>query len=90
MIVPALSTTAPPGVTLSMKGNGRLESITSGDGQTIMICGVPLNSMSLYVRNDDQVVAALAAPFVVAGEIRPGFGSTCGPVEYRSRAKIGG
>jgi len=70
MAVPALATTAPAGVTLSIASDGRVERITSGDGQTIVVRGVPLNSMNLYVRGD-QVVAALATPFMVAGEMQP-------------------
>jgi hypothetical protein len=69
MAVPALATTAPAGVTLSIAGDGRVERIASGHGQTIVVRGVPLNTMSLYVRGD-QVVAALAAPFMVAGEMQ--------------------
>jgi hypothetical protein len=70
MAVPTLAATAPAGVTLSIASDGRLERITSGDGQTIVVRGVPLNSMSLYVRGD-QVIAALAEPLMVAGEMRP-------------------
>jgi hypothetical protein len=70
MAVPALATTAPAGVTLSIVSDGRVERITSGDGQTIVVRGVPLNSMNFYVRGD-QVVAALADSFMVGGEMRP-------------------
>jgi hypothetical protein len=70
MVVPALATTAPAGVTLSIVSDGRVERIASGNGQTIVVRGVPLNSMNLYVRGD-QVVAALAESFMVGGEMRP-------------------
>jgi hypothetical protein len=70
LVVPALSTMAPPGVTLLVTNNGRLETMSSGHGQTIVVRGVPLNSMNLSLRGD-QVVAVLAAPFPVAGEMRP-------------------
>jgi hypothetical protein len=80
--IPALATRAPPGVTLSVANDGRLVEIGSGHGQTIVVRGVPLTSMlyvdvdgypfaaSLYVSGND-VVAALAEPFVVAGEMQP-------------------
>jgi len=42
----------------------------SGHGQAIVVRGVPLNSMDLYLRGD-QAVAALAEPFMVAGEMQP-------------------
>jgi hypothetical protein len=70
LAVSALSTMAPPGVTLSVASSGRLERMSSGHGQTIVVRGAPLNSMNLHVRGD-QVVATLAAPFMVAGEMRP-------------------
>jgi hypothetical protein len=70
LAMPALSTTAPPGVTLLVTSNGRLENMSSGHGQTIVVRGVPLNSMNLSLRGD-HVVAALAAPFMVDGEMRP-------------------
>jgi hypothetical protein len=43
--------------------------MTSGRGQTIVVRGAPLNSMNRYGRGDQ--VVALAAPFMVAGEMRP-------------------
>jgi len=70
LAIPALATTAPAGVTLSVARDGRLERINSGHGQTILVRGVPLNSMNFYLRGD-QVVASLAEPFMVAGEMRP-------------------
>jgi hypothetical protein len=70
LAVPALSTMAPAGVTLSVSSDGRLERITSGHGQTIAVRGVPLNSMNFYVRGD-RVLAPLAEPFMVEGEMRP-------------------
>jgi len=70
MAVPSLATTAPAGVTLIVADDRRIERITSGNGQTIVVRGVPLNSMNFYVRGD-QVVAALAEPFRVAGEMQP-------------------
>jgi hypothetical protein len=69
MAIPA-STTAPAGITLSVAGDGRVERITSGNDQTIIVRGVPLNSMNFCVRRDG-VVAALAEPFLVEGEMRP-------------------
>jgi hypothetical protein len=70
LVIPALSTMAPHGVTLFVTSSGRVERINSGYGQTIVVRGVPLDSMNLYVRGD-QVVAALAVPYTVAGELRP-------------------
>jgi hypothetical protein len=68
-VIPALAATAPPGTTLRVTQNGRLESAT-GNGATMVVRGVPLNSMHLYVRGD-RVVAPLTEPFAVAGEMRP-------------------
>ena len=59
-----------PGVTLLVTSSGRLENMSAGLGQTILVHGVPLNSMNLSLRGD-QVVAALAAPFWFADEMRP-------------------
>ncbi len=70
LAVPELATEVPAGVTLYAAENGRLERISSGHGQTIVVRGVPLNSMNFYVRGG-QVVAALAEPFHVAGGIQP-------------------
>lgn len=69
MQVPALATTAPAGVTLWVASDGRLTRIASGHGQTIVVRGVPLNSMNFFMRGD-QVVAALAEPFMVAGAMQ--------------------
>jgi len=68
--IPALATTAPPGVTLFVANDGRLERIDSGHGQTIVVRGVPLNSMNFRLQGD-QVVSELAERFFVAGEMRP-------------------
>jgi hypothetical protein len=68
--IPTLAATAPAGVTLSVADDGRVERISSGYGQTIVVRGVPLNSMNFYLRGD-QVVAPLAEAFMVAGETRP-------------------
>jgi hypothetical protein len=68
--IPALATTAPPGVTLTIAPDGRLEEIDSGHGQTIVVCGVPLNSKNFRV-NGDQVVSELAQPFVIDGRMLP-------------------
>jgi len=70
LAVPELSTEAPAGATLFVSGDGRLDRMNSGHGQTIVVRGVPLNSMNFYVRGE-QVVAALAEPFPVAGELQP-------------------
>ena len=69
LVIPALAATAPPGATLHVTHNGQLERVSSG-GATMVVRGVPLNSMNLYVRGD-RVVAPLKKPFAVAGEIRP-------------------
>jgi hypothetical protein len=69
LVIPALAATAPPGATLHVTHDGRLERVSSG-GATMVVRGVPLNSMNLYVRGD-RVAAALKEPFAVAGEIRP-------------------
>jgi hypothetical protein len=68
--IPALATIAPPGVTLSVANDGRLERIGSGHGQTILVHGMPLNSKSFEVRGR-LVASELSEPFVVAREIRP-------------------
>jgi hypothetical protein len=102
---PERMSAGPPGVTLSVANDGRLEAIGSGHGQTIMVRGVPLTSMlyvdagcgcvfaaSLFVRGD-HVVAALKEPFVVAGEMRrpaPGSVSTLRTGMYRWPARAGG
>ncbi len=70
LVIPALATTAPPGATLHVTDNGRLESASSGNGATMVVRGVPLDSMHLFVRGD-RVVAPLKEPFAVAGEMRP-------------------
>jgi hypothetical protein len=67
--LPALATTAPAGVTLFVASDGRLVSINSGHGQTIVVRGVPLDSMNLFIRGD-RVVAALARPFKISGTIQ--------------------
>jgi hypothetical protein len=70
LVIPALAATAPPGATLLVTHNGRLESASSGNGATMVVRGVPLDSMNLLVRGD-RVVAPLKEPFAVAGEMRP-------------------
>jgi hypothetical protein len=70
LVIPALAATAPPGATLHVTHDGRLERASSGNGATMVVRGVPLNSMHLYVRGD-RVVAPLTEPFAVAGEMRP-------------------
>jgi hypothetical protein len=70
LVIPALAATAPPGTTLHVTHNGRLESASSGNGATMVVRGVPFDSMNLYVRGD-RVVAPLKEPFAVAGEMRP-------------------
>jgi hypothetical protein len=70
LVIPALATTAPPGATLHVTHNGRLERASSGNGATMVVRGVALDSMHLYVRGD-RVVAPLKQPFAVAGEMRP-------------------
>jgi len=68
--IPALATTAPPGVTLSIANDGRLLSIGSGHGQTIRVRGVPLNSKAFMLRGE-IVASELAEPFAIAGETLP-------------------
>ena len=70
VFIPALATTAPPGVTLSIADDGRLTGIGSGHGQTIVVRSVPLNSRSFRLQGE-QVVAELAEPFCIAGTMRP-------------------
>jgi hypothetical protein len=70
MYVPILDTTAPPGVTLSIADDGRLENIGSGHGQVITVRGLPLSSTEFRV-HDDQIIAELAEPSMVAGETLP-------------------
>jgi hypothetical protein len=67
--LPELATTAPPGVTLSIADDGRLDHIGSGHGQTIVVRGVPLNSMSFRPQGG-ELVSHLAEPFVVDGATR--------------------
>jgi hypothetical protein len=69
LVIPALAATAPPRTRLRVTHNGRLES-APGNGATMVVRGVPLNSMNLYVRGA-RVVALLKEPFAVAGEMRP-------------------
>jgi len=68
--IPALATTAPPGVTLTIANDGRLERIGSGHGQTIVVRGVPLNSKNFRLQGE-QVFSELAEPFFVGGDTRP-------------------
>jgi hypothetical protein len=68
--IPALATTAPPGVTLSIANNGGLVSIGSGHGQTIFVRGVPLNSRTFKLQGE-IVTSKLAEPFSIAGETLP-------------------
>ena len=68
--IPALATTAPPGVTLTIADDGRLEKIDSGHGQTIIVRGLPLNSKHFRLESE-RVVAQLAEPFFVAGAMQP-------------------
>jgi hypothetical protein len=70
MDIPVLATHAPPGVTLSVANDGTLLRIGSGHGQTIVVRGVPLNSLHFELHGD-TVVSELAEPFSVAGETRP-------------------
>jgi hypothetical protein len=70
MDIPVLATTAPPGVTLHVADDGRLEGIGSGHGQTIIVHGLPLSTGDFRL-HDDQVIAALAEPSLVGGEMLP-------------------
>jgi hypothetical protein len=67
--LPALATTAPAGVTLTVANDGQLEGISSGHGQTIIVCGLPLNSKNFQLHGR-HVVADLAEPYFVVGEMR--------------------
>ncbi len=68
--VPVLAATAPGGVTLTIANDGRLDSIGSGHGQIITVRGLPLSSTDFRL-HDDQVIAVLAAPSLVGGEMLP-------------------
>jgi hypothetical protein len=70
MDIPLLATTVPPGVTLSIADDGRLESIGSGHGQVITVRGLPLSSGDFRLHNN-QIISELAEPAVVAGETWP-------------------
>jgi hypothetical protein len=70
MDLPVLATTAPPGVTLHVADDGRLERIGSGHGQIIIVHGLPLSTGDFRL-HDDQVIAALAEPSLVGGEMLP-------------------
>ena len=67
--IPVLDTMAPVGTTLYVASDGRLVRIGSGHGQTIVVRGVPLNSIT-FALEDKVVVSELAEPFAVAGETR--------------------
>ncbi len=69
LYIPALATMAPPGVTLLVANDGRLEGISSGHGQTIVVRGVPLNSANFHFQGE-QIVSELAEPAFVASEMR--------------------
>ena len=68
--VAVLAATVPGGVTLYVARDGRLEWISSGHGQTIVVHGVPLNSMNFFLR-DGKAVAALAEAYRVGEELLP-------------------
>jgi len=68
LALPLLAATAPGGVTLFVADDGRLEMINSGNGRTIAVRGVPLNSMNFYIRGD-KAVAALAEDFIADGAL---------------------
>jgi hypothetical protein len=70
LYIPILATTAPEGVTLTIADDGRLESIGSGHGQIITVRGLPLSSTDFRL-HDDQIIAELAEPSLVAGELLP-------------------
>jgi len=64
--VPAFATTAPPGVTLTVSKDGRLERIGSGHGQTITVRGLPLSSKRFRLEGD-TVVSEPADSFLLGG-----------------------
>jgi hypothetical protein len=70
MDIPVLATRAPGGVTLSITNDGRLDGIGSGHGQIITVRGLPLNSRDFRL-HDDQIIAEVAEPCLVDGEILP-------------------
>lgn len=70
MNIPILATTAPEGVTLTIADDGRLEAIGSGHGQVITVRGLPLSSTDFRLHND-RVIAELAEPAVIGGEMLP-------------------
>lgn len=70
LAIPMLATTAPPGVTLDIADDGRLEKIGSGHGQIITVRGLPLTTGNFRLR-DNQVISELAEPSLVAGEMLP-------------------
>jgi hypothetical protein len=68
--IPVLATMAPGGVTLSVADDGRLVGIGSGNGQAIVVRGVPLDS-KMFELQGEIVASELAEPSAVAGEMRP-------------------
>jgi hypothetical protein len=70
LYIAVLATTAPEGITLTIADDGRLESIGSGHGQIITVRGLPLSSTDFRL-HDDQIIAELAEPSLVAGELLP-------------------
>jgi len=70
MDIAVLATTAPPGVTLHVADDGRLEGIGSGHGQIIIVHGLALGTGDFRL-HDDQAIGALAEPSLVGGEMLP-------------------
>jgi hypothetical protein len=70
LFIPAITATAPPGVTLAIADGGRLEGIDSGHGQTIIVSNILLSSRSLLMRSG-RIIAQLAERFFVAGAMCP-------------------
>lgn len=68
--IPALETTAPAGCTLDVTQDGILTEIGSGHGQTIVVRGIPLNTINFKL-NKGVVLSQLAEPFEVDGNRQP-------------------
>ncbi len=84
--LPALATSAPAGVTLSVANDGRLEGISSGHGQTIVVRSVPLNTKNFRLNGEQVVSESAQIRFSLPARYsRPGpwLGSICCPAVFQ-------
>jgi hypothetical protein len=83
LVIPALAATAPAGATLHVTHDGRLESASSGNGATMVVRGVPLDSMHLYSSRRSRRCAA-------EGAVRGGGRNAAGGYSREHRPHDGG